>query len=153
MQSFLSDNILWLKSLHLIAVMSWMAGLLYLPRLFVYHTRAEAGSGLDQTFQVMEQKLLRIIMNPAMIASWVFGLLLLAARADLQVAPGEAGYWFPVKFLAVVAMTGFHMVLARWRRDFTAGRNSRSERRYRAANEIPTVLMIIIVILAVVEPF
>lgn len=139
----------WFRALHLIFVISWMSGIFYLPRLFVYHTRAAVGGEQDRTFQLMELKLLRIIMNPAMILSWLTGLALGAYRM------GAAGLepWFTVKLVAVLAMTGFHMVLARWRREFAAGANSRSERYYRIANEVPTLLMILIVIMAVIEPF
>ena len=149
MQEFMSDYYLWIKSIHVIAVISWMAGLLYLPRLFVYHTRVAPGSEQDQLFQVMEAKLLRIIMNPAMIASWIFGLMLLA---DGTIAGDPAG-WLYLKLAAVVALTAFHMMLARWRRQFQEGKNARAEKFYRAVNEVPTLLMILIVVMAIVKPF
>ncbi len=149
MQEYLSDYYLWIKSVHILAVISWMAGLLYLPRLFVYHTRVAPGSEQDQLFQVMEVKLLRIIMNPAMILSWVAGLLLLITPG---IADGASG-WLSVKLVAVVALSGFHMMLARWRRQFGQGKNSRTEKFYRAANEVPTLLMILIVVVVVVKPF
>ncbi len=139
----------WIKALHVVAVISWMAGLLYLPRLFVYHCRAEDVRHA-KTFQVMEQRLLGVIMRPAMIASWGLGLMLL-------VTPGliswEGDYWIYVKLAAVFGMTGFHVVLARHARAFEAGRNARPERYFRLINEVPTVLMIIIVIMVIVRPF
>jgi len=143
------DAYLWIKALHMIAVISWMAGLLYLPRLFVYHTDAEKGSDKSETLKVMERRLLRAIMNPAMIASWLLGVVLLLAL-------GEAVWfetWMVVKIVSVVAMTGMHMAMARWRRDFAEDRNTRSHKFYRVANEIPTVLMIVIVIMVIVQPF
>jgi putative membrane protein len=147
MVDWLSANYLWLQSLHIIAVIAWMAGMFYLPRLYVYHAMATPASETVETFKVMEDKLLRIIMNPAMIASWVFGLLMLWANPALL---GEG--WFHGKLLLVVLMTGVHGVYAGWRRQFAADRNTRSDRFYRFANEVPTVLMIAVVILAVVKP-
>lgn len=137
----------WIKALHIIAVISWMAGLFYLPRLFVYHTRVAAGTETSETFKVMEAKLLRIIMNPAMIVTWLAGLWLAWMGGWTQQG------WFIAKFLLVIAMSAFHMWLAGRRRDFAADRNRVSERGYRLANEIPTLLMIAIVILVVVKPF
>ena len=137
-----------LQALHIIAVIAWMAGLLYLPRLFVYHCDAPAGSAQSETFKVMERRLLRIIMNPAMIAAWLFGLLMLVARPELL----QDG-WMHTKLLAVVLLTGLHMVLARWRRLFAEDRNTRPARYYRIVNEAPTVLMIISVFMAVLKPF
>ena len=137
----------WVKALHIVAVISWMAGLFYLPRLFVYHTRAEAGSPMSETFKVMEAKLLRIIMNPAMIVTWLAGLWLAYAGGWTQQP------WFVAKFLLVIVMSGFHMWLAGRRRAFAENRNRISERGYRLANEIPTLLMILVVILVVVKPF
>ena len=137
----------WGKALHIVAVISWMAGLFYLPRLFVYHTRAEAGSPMSETFKVMEAKLLRIIMNPAMIVTWLAGLWLAYAGGWTQQP------WFVAKFLLVIVMSGFHMWLAGRRRAFAEDRNRISERGYRLANEIPTLLMILVVILVVVKPF
>lgn len=144
----MGDPYLWIKALHLIAVIAWMAGLFYLPRLYVYHCTAPAGSPQSETFKVMERKLLRVIMNPAMIAVWVLGLALLA----MQPAWMSEG-WMHAKLLAVVLMTGAHMAMARWRRGFAADANTRTERFYRLANEIPTVLMVVIVVLAIVKPF
>ncbi|MDH3472174.1 MAG: protoporphyrinogen oxidase HemJ [Rhodospirillales bacterium] len=141
------EGYLWVKALHIIAVIAWMAGMLYLPRLYVYHCSAEAGSAQSETFKVMERRLLRAITNPAMIASWVLGLLL-AAHLD---AWGEG--WFLGKLALLLGMQLIHAGYARWRRHFAADQNRHSEVFYRVANEVPTVLMIGIVILAVVEPF
>ena len=137
----------WVKALHLIAVMSWMAGLLYLPRLFVYHAMVEAESLRAQTFKLMERKLLRVIMNPAMILSWLLGLWLLHQNPELLVMP-----WIWVKLTCVFLMTAAHMVFARMRRQLEQD-IALSEKAYRWWNEVPTILMIIIVIMAVVEPF
>ncbi|HWJ72719.1 MAG TPA: protoporphyrinogen oxidase HemJ [Kaistia sp.] len=137
----------WIKALHVIAVISWMAGIFYLPRLFVYHAAAPKGSPQSETFKVMEQKLLRIIMNPAMIVTWVTGLTI------AMMGGWERQGWFMAKFALVIVMSGFHMWLAARRRGFAEDRNTVSERGYRLANEVPTVLMIAIVILVVVKPF
>lgn len=137
----------WIKALHLIAVIAWMAGLLYLPRIYVYHCDAAPGSDKSETFKVMERRLLRGIMNPAMIAAWVFGLWLLY----LSEAWHEG--WFMAKFVLIVAMSVAHHMFALWRKDFEADRNERSAKFYRIANEIPTVLMIAIVVLVIVQPF
>lgn len=149
MQEFLINHYLWLKALHLVAVISWMAGLLYLPRLYVYHSKQTVGSDQDKLFQTMEYKLLKIIMNPAMILSWVFGVALIISRE-----PFESGeYWFYIKLLAVFVMTFFHMRLGAWRRAFVNGSNQKSEDFFRKANEIPTIMMIIIVFMVVLRPF
>ena len=139
--------ILWLKALHVIAVISWMAGLLYLPRLFVYHCQAEAGSAQSETFKVMEQRLLRLIMNPAMIVVWITGPLLAWAQGMLH------DRWLAAKFVLVVLLTGYHHALALWRKAFADDANRRDQRFYRIANEVPTLLMAGIVILVVVKPF
>ena len=136
----------WVKALHLIAVMSWMAGLLYLPRLFVYHAMVEAESVRAQTFKLMERRLLKAIMNPAMILSWALGLWLLQQNPDLLIMP-----WMWIKFSCVVMMTASHMVFAHMRRQLEQD-IALSEKAYRWWNEVPTILMIIIVIMAVVEP-
>ena len=135
----------WIKALHVISVIAWMAGLLYLPRLFVYHCAAEPGSAQSETFKVMERRLLRAIMNPAMIAAWLFG----SALAWVQDWGQE---WLHAKFFLVIVMTVFHHALARWRKDFAGDANRRPQRFYRIANEAPTVLMIAIVILVIVKP-
>ncbi|MGF1620823.1 MAG: protoporphyrinogen oxidase HemJ [Rhodomicrobiaceae bacterium] len=142
------DGYLYIKALHIIAVIAWMAGLFYLPRLYVYHVDAAPGSQMSETFKVMEQRLLRVIMNPAMIASWVFGLILMFGYVDLATSG-----WLHAKLLLVVVMSGFHGFLAKRRKDFAADRNSHSARYYRIVNEIPTLLLIFIVFLAVVKPF
>src|SRR6516165_5475866 len=131
----------WIKALHVIAVISWMAGMLYLPRLFVYHCEAEAGSKQSETFKVMERRLLRAIINPAMIVTWLAGLYL-AFAGHWWSAP-----WLHTKLLLVVLLSGVHGFLARCMRDFAADRNQRSQKFYRIINEVPTVLMIGIVIL------
>ncbi len=138
---------LYIKAIHLIAVISWMAGLLYLPRLFAYHTKAKVGSELDLTFQTMERRLLRIIMNPAMILTYVLGFSLYFLK-DTPIAK-----YFHLKLLLVLAMSAFHGMLARWRKDFFRGKNKHTNKFYRIVNEVPTILMIIIVILAVTKPF
>jgi len=137
----------WAKAFHVIAVIAWMAGMLYLPRLFVYHCEAEPGSRQSETFKVMERRLLRAIMNPAMVAAWVFGL-------GLAYWGGwYAFHWLQAKVALVLLLSAIHGLLARWVRDFAADRNQNSQRFYRIINEIPAVLMIGIVILAVVKPF
>jgi putative membrane protein len=137
----------WLLALHIIAVIAWMAGMLYLPRLFVYHTRAAKGSELSETFKVMERRLLRGIINPAMIAAWVLGLAL-AWQGDHW---GEG--WFHAKVALLIGMQLIHAALAGWRRAFANDANTHSDRFYRFMNEVPTLLLIGIVILAVVKPF
>ena len=142
----------WLLALHIIAVMAWMAGMLYLPRLYVYHAKAlqegaAKGSELSETFKVMERRLLRAIINPAMIAAWILGL----ALATLGHHWGES--WFHAKLLWLVGMQLIHAAYARWRKAFANDANTHSDRFYRFMNEVPTVIMIVIVILAVVKPF
>lgn len=149
MQDVLSYYYDLLRALHIISVIAWMAGLLYLPRLFVYHTKAEPGSGMSETFKIMERRLLRIIMNPAMIATWVFGLLMLYAYWDVFATSG----WMHAKLALVAAMTWVHHLLARHMKAFAADKNDKPEKYFRILNEVPTVLMIAIVILAAVEPF
>ena len=140
--------ILYIKAFHIISVIDWMAGVLYLPRLFVYHTDAEKGSTQSETFKVMERRLLKAIITPAMIASWVFGLIL-----AFQVVDWAHAGWFHAKLAAVVVLSGFTGYLAKWTRGFAQDCNPHSQRFYRIANEVPTLLMIAIVILAVVKPF
>ena len=137
----------WIKALHVIAVISWMAGMLYLPRLFVYHCEAEVGSKQSETFKVMERRLLRAIINPAMIVTWLAGLYL--AWADIGFRSG----WLHAKLLLVMLLSGVHGFFARCVKDFAGDRNPRSQKFYRIINEVPTVLMIMIVILVVVKPF
>jgi len=147
MAGFLGEGYLWVKALHVIAVIAWMAGMLYLPRLYVYHCAAEPGSAQSETFKVMEQRLLRAIVNPAMILAWVLGLALVA-HLD---AWGEA--WMHAKFACVIALSILHGLFARWRRQFAAADNRHEARFYRRVNEVPAVLMIAIVVLVVVRPF
>ncbi len=138
---------LWFKAVHVMAVIAWMAGMLYLPRLFVYHCGAEAGSRQSETFKVMERRLLRGIINPAMVVTWALGLWLVYDGGWIS------AHWLHVKLTLVVAMSGLHGMLARWTADFAADRNRHSERFYRIVNEVPTVLMIGIVIMVVIKPF
>ncbi|MET0969583.1 MAG: protoporphyrinogen oxidase HemJ [Tardiphaga sp.] len=137
----------WIKALHVIAVIAWMAGMLYLPRLFVYHCEAEIGSKQSETFKVMERRLLKAIMNPAMVVTWILGLYL--AWSGAWFTSG----WLHGKLLLVVAMSGVHGFLAARVRDFATDRNTRTQKFYRIINELPTVLMVLIVILVVVKPF
>ena len=139
----------YIKAFHIIAMIAWMAGLLYLPRLFVYHASSKIGSEQSETFKVMEWRLLRFITTPAMLATWVFGLIL----AFSPLVNWSQDGWLHAKLVLVVILTGFSGLLAKWTKDFAADRNTRSPRFYRIANEVPTVLMIIIVILVVVRPF
>lgn len=138
---------LWLKAVHVIAVIAWMAGMLYLPRLLVYHCEAEPGSKQSETFKTMERRLLRAIINPAMTVTWVVGLWLMWAGGFL------ASGWMHAKLLLVIAMSAMHGFLSRWVRAFAADRNLHSQKFYRIINEVPTVLMIGIVILVIVKPF
>ena len=138
---------LTLKAFHIIAVISWMAGMLYLPRLFVYHAAAQPGTAQSETFKVMERRLLKFIMMPAMIVSWMLGIVLV-----LQTQAFAAG-WFIAKFAAVIALTVMHGLLIHWGTEFSFDRNRHGQKFYRIVNEIPTILMIVIVLLAVVKPF
>ena len=138
---------LWVKAFHIIAMVPWMAGMLYLPRLFVYHCEADVGSQQSETFKVMERRLLKIIINQAMVATWILGLWL-AWLAQLHHA-----HWLQAKFVLVILLSGVHGVYVRCVKDFAADRRRRSQKYYRILNEIPTVLMIAIIILAVVKPF
>lgn len=138
---------LWVKALHVVAIISWMAALLYLPRLFVYHTAAERGSVQSETFKVMERRLLRAIATPAMLVAWASGLTL-AWLAGFWSAP-----WLHLKLTAVVLLSAIHMALARWVRRFGDDDNRHSARFFRMVNEVPTVLMIAIVIFVIVKPF
>ncbi len=138
---------LWLKAVHVMAIIAWMAGMLYLPRLFVYHCQAAPGSPQSETFKVMERRLMRIIMNPAMIVAWVIGLWLAWDGF------GFSGSWLHVKLAAVVALSAVHGTLAKGVREFAEDRNTRSERFWRVMNEVPALLMIVIVIMVIVKPF
>jgi putative membrane protein len=145
----LIDNFRWIMALHVISVISWMAGLLYLPRLFVYHADAPAGSAQSETFKTMERRLLRGIMNPAMIATYVFGIL-------LALTPGVvdcSSAWIYVKLAMVAGLTAAHHAFGLWRKDFASDRNRRPARFYRIANEVPTLMMIVTVVMVIVKPF
>ncbi len=139
----------WIKALHIISVVAWMAGLLYLPRLFVYHASAAPGSESSETFKVMERRLLRGIMHPALVMTYVFGIL-------LALTPGVVDWragWIHGKLALVVALTAMQYACMRWQRDFAADRNRHAARFYRMMNEVPTLILIAIVILVVVKPF
>ena len=137
----------WLKAFHIIAVIAWMAGMLYLPRLFVYHAEAQRGSIQSETFKIMEKRLLRLIINPAMIVTWLLGLWL-AWYGGWFAAP-----WLHAKLALVIGLSAVHGMLSRYVKDFAADRNRKSQKFYRIINEVPTALMILIVLLAVVKPF
>jgi len=137
----------WLKAFHVMAVISWMAGMLYLPRLFVYHCGAEIGSRQSETFKVMERRLLRGIINPAMVVSWTLGLWMVYDGAWIW------EHWLQCKLLLVAVLSGLHGMLARWTRDFAADQNRHTERFYRITNEVPAVLMVGIIIMVVIKPF
>ena len=149
MIGWLSEAYPWIKSFHIVSMVAWMAGLLYLPRLYVYHSMAPVESNRSGTFKVMERRLLRGIMTPAMLATWAFGLLLAAT-------PGIVDWrmnWIWIKLALVGGLTGFHFVLARCCSEFAADRNRHSTRFLRLVNELPTLALIAIVILVVVKPF
>ena len=139
---------LWVKALHVISIIAWMAGLLYLPRLFVYHCEATPGSESSERFKVMERRLMRAIMNPAMGAAYVFGITLLVLE------PGWLSQgWLHAKILFVLGLSAVHGMMSRWMKDFAADRNTRPQRFFRIMNEVPTLLMIGIVIFVIVKPF
>jgi putative membrane protein len=139
---------LWVKAFHIIAVISWLAGLLYLPRLYLYHARVEKGSAQAKTFALMERRLLKSIMNPAMIVSFILGFWMLFLNPELFKES-----WFHAKFLLVFALASVHVRFAIMRKDLEAGKNIRPDLYYRIWNEVPTALMVIIIILVVVRPF
>ena len=142
------DNFyLWAKALHVVAVISWMAGLLYMPRLFIYHFDSEPGSKQSETFKVMEQRLLSVIMRPAMAAAWLLGLYI------AWTIYGFHGGWLHAKLLLVVLLTGYHEFLGKAVKDFASDRREKSPRFWRLMNEVPTLLMLAIVILVIVKPF
>ncbi|MGC9418322.1 MAG: CopD family protein [Rhodovulum sp.] len=148
MGEFLASFYLWTKSLHIIAVLTWMAGIFYLPRIFVYHVeRASVGSETDEIFKVMEMKLYRYIMNPSIIAVWIFGLALVFTPGIVD----WGSVWPYAKGAAVIAMTWFHMWLGARRKEFLAGANTRTGRTYRMMNELPTLLMLVIVFAVVLK--
>ncbi len=148
MQDFLLEYYGWIKAFHLIAVIAWMAGLLYLPRLFVYHAEHAAFVEITTVFKTMERRLLKYIMNPASIAVWVFGGLMLAANPDLMTHG-----WMHVKLTAVILMTGLHHVFAKWVKNFAKDQNTKTPRFFRFINEAPTILMIVIVLMVILKPF
>ncbi len=145
---FFQEYYYWLLSFHIISVISWMAGMFYLPRLFVYHTRLDAGSDASEMFKEMERKLMRIIINPAMTATWIFGLALSFGQDSWH-----AGGWFYIKFAAVLILSGFHGYLSRWRKAFERNENKHNEKFFRMVNEIPTILMMVIVFMVFLKPF
>lgn len=149
MLDFLSEWYLWIKSLHIAAVIAWMAGMMYLPRLYVYHCAAPDGSAQSETFKTMERKLLRGIVNPAMIASFLLGGLLLITPGIIDWSEG----WIWVKLGSVLGLGAIHGFFSRWRRDFEADRNVRPAKFYRLVNEIPFVFLLIIVVMVIVRPF
>ena len=138
---------LWIKAVHVIAVISWMAGLLYLPRLFVYHSEVDAGSYTSELFKIMERRLLKAIMVPAAVVVWVLGVTMATMGGLFE------EHWLQAKLVLVLGMTASHWAMTRWKNDFGADRNVRPARFYRVANEVPTLLMIAIVFLVVVKPF
>jgi putative membrane protein len=144
-----ADFYLWAKAFHVIAVIAWMAGMLYLPRLFVYHCETSPGSDESERFKVMERKLLRLIINPAMVVVWVLGLTL----SFLPATDAWHQHWFHAKFALVVLMSGVHGLFASWVKKFGRDERPYPQRVYRIWNEVPTLLMIVIVILVVVKPF
>ena len=137
----------WVKAFHVIAVISWMAGMLYLPRLFVYHCEVEVGSKQSETFKVMERRLLKAIINPAMIATWIFGLWL------VWLGGWEKSGWLHAKFALVILLSGIHGWLVRLWRAFAEDKNQKSQKFFRIINEVPAVLMVLIVLLVVLKPF
>lgn len=149
MNIWLSEAYPWIKSLHIISMVAWMAGLFYLPRLFVYHSMAPVGSDLSETFKIMERRLQLGIMTPAMLATWSFGLLLAGIPGLVNWRMG----WIWAKLVVVVGLTGFHVALARWRRSFSADQNRYPTRFFRMVNELPTLALIVIVVLVVIRPF
>jgi len=136
----------WIRALHIISVIFWMAGMFMLPRYFAYHAEASVGSDEDRSWIERERRLLRIIVNPSMIAAWIFGLALIAII-------GWSGGWLHAKLFLVIVLTALHHVFSRWRKRFAQGENNRDSRFYRRINEIPTMATILIVLLVVVKPF
>jgi putative membrane protein len=148
MMDFLADYYFWIKALHIISVIFWMAGMAYLPRLFVYHAESEIGSEKSETFKIMERRLLRGIINPAMGATFLFGGLMLAINPGLFL-----DHWMQVKLVLILAMSVLHGMFSAWQKAFEADKNRRNSRFYRIVNEAPPTLVIFIVLLAVVKPF
>ncbi len=146
MNGLLGAAYLWVKAAHVIAVIFWMAGMLMLPRFFVYHWQAAPGSAEDEAWRERERRLLRIVVNPAMVLAWILGLLLAAHL-------GFAGGWLHAKLVAVLLLSAYHGMLARWRRAFATGRYPHGERFFRITGELPALFVIAIVVLVVVKPF
>lgn len=146
MIDFILEHRAWFLAFHVISVICWMAGMFYLPRLFIYHCDLEVGSDASEMFKLMERRLLRLIINPAMMGTWIFGFCL-AFAGEFWATP-----WFLAKFSLVIIMSGFHGFLARWRRYFARDDNRHTQSFYRKMNEVPTILMIIIVLLVFVRP-
>jgi putative membrane protein len=149
MDAFLTSAYPWVKSLHVISIIAWMAGLLYLPRLFVYHSTAAVGSDSSETFKVMERRLLRAIMNPAMVAAYLFGIALLLTPGIVSWSSG----WIHLKLLMVAGLTWVHHSMGLWRKAFERDERPRSARFFRMINEVPTLMMIVIVFMVVAKPF
>lgn len=145
---FILDNYLVFKSLHIIAVISWMAALLYLPRLFVYHAEANNNSDIDLQFQIMERRLIKIIMNPAMVFAWLFGVLMILAQGF-----NSFGVWLHIKLTLLLFLSMYHGFCVKYYKLFTKGANEKSSFFFRVFNEIPSLMMVIIVLLAVMKPF
>lgn len=150
MFSIMTDMYPWIKALHVISMIAWMAGLFYLPRLYVYHTMVAVGTPESERFKIMERRLLKQIANPAMIATWTFGMLLVMTPG---VIVWSEDIWWLIKLVMVLLMSGYHGALSKWRLEFLEDRNKRNHRFYRLANEVPTLLMVIIVLMAIVKPF
>ncbi|HQT78577.1 MAG TPA: protoporphyrinogen oxidase HemJ [Rhodopila sp.] len=138
----------WTKAFHVMSLIAWMAGMFYLPRLFVYHCDTVRGSTDSERFKVMEYRLMKQIINPAMMATWIFGIILVLTPGIIDWSAG----WWHVKLFCVLLLSAFHGSMSRWRKDFLHDRNWRSTRFYRIANEVPTVLMVIVVIMIIVRP-
>jgi len=149
MIEFSSDVYLWIKALHIISVIAWMAGMLYLPRLFVYHCEAENGSEFSEKLKIMERRLQQVIMNPARITALIFGGLMLATFDGDQ----WSDTWLQIKLVFVFVLFGMHDMMNKWRKNFAADKNTKPQKFYRMMNEVPTILMIAIVIFVVVKPF
>ncbi len=148
MLAFLQSGYLWIKAVHLVAVIAWMAGMMYLPRLFVYHHQSEKGGEAERFFTLMERRLLKGIINPAMIAVWILGILMLVANREI-ITTG----WFQIKFGLVLGISGIHGFYAAARRQFEAGERPRTEKFWRVMNEAPFIALVAIVILVIVKPF
>jgi len=146
---FSAETYLWIKAFHIIAVISWMAGLLYLPRLFVYHCDVESGSKQSETFKVMERRLLRAIMNPAMAVSLLLGFIMV-----IELGPSVwSEPWFIIKLICLIGLLVMHMLMGKWRKEFQSDSNTHSPKFFRYMNEVPTLMMILIVIMVVIKPF